>query len=214
MSLYFMPKFLDISGQKINKLTAISVVERGKRPKWLWRCECGTERVIQASNVRSGNTKSCGCWREETRGCTQKIGGEVVFTHQKSGTPEYRAWSGMKERCSNPRHKSFHNYGGRGIRVCQRWLESFNNFFADMGPRPSRNHSMDRWPDKDGNYEPGNVRWATPSQQMNNVRYNCRLTIDGTSLTIAQWCRHFGVKRSTYASRIERGLSPHQALTA
>lgn len=127
--------------------------------------------------------------------------------------PEYRAWGSMKDRCYNHRNKSFHNYGGRGITVCQRWLDSFDAFLEDMGRRPSAKHSLDRWPDKDGHYEAGNCRWALPSQQMNNVRYNRNIAIGEEVRTVAQWCRHFAIARSTFESRLDRGWSILEALT-
>lgn len=135
-------------------------------------------------------------------------------THRMSRTPEHQAWAQMKHRCYNPSNKSFKNYGGRGIAVCEWWRNSFEHFFADMGPRPSRQHSLDRWPDKNGDYEPNNCRWALPRQQMNNVRYNRYFTIDGVSKTAAQWCRERGVKRNTFESRLARGWDISRALTA
>lgn len=149
----------------------------------------------------------------------QRHSDPLVFVHEKktkaeyaNKTPEYKAWSAMRHRCLNHNNKSYHNYGGRGIAVCERWLDNFDAFIEDMGKRPSRRHQLDRI-DNDGNYEPDNCRWATPSQQMNNVRYNDRITIEGQTKTAAQWCRHFGINRSTFGSRRERGWSDIDALT-
>lgn len=122
------------------------------------RCDCGVVREVFAENLRAGRTTSCGCWRARTAA----IAGNPL--ERKS--PEYRAWANMKDRCENPRHRRYLDWGGRGIRVCERW-RAFANFLADMGRRPSADHSLDRI-NNDGNYEPGNVRWATSSEQAQN----------------------------------------------
>ena len=105
--------------------------------------------------------------------------------HGMKNTPEYMAWNMMKQRCLNPDHKAFSRYGGRGIKVCVRW-DKFENFFADVGPRPSKQHSLDRYPDKLGNYEPGNVRWATRVEQQNNMRSNRMVTYLDLEVTFAE----------------------------
>lgn len=109
--------------------------------------------------------------------------------------PEYAAWRSMKERCLNPNHKSYHHYGGRGISICGRWLDNngFGNFISDMGLRPSPKHSIDRYPNNDGNYEPSNCRWATTKEQCNNRRSNSIYTHNGISKTISEWADFFGI---------------------
>ena len=201
-----MAKILDLTGLKFGKLTAVSLANAKKPVKWLWLCECGNTRIAQAGNVKSGNTQSCGCWNNMMRGRTKRVDGEVVFTHQMSRTREYKVWSSMKDRCCNSANKSFHNYGGRGITVCERWLSGFDAFFADMGPRPSARHSIDRWPDVNGNYEPGNCRWATSHEQMNNLRQNKNVTFKGRTESLSTWSRETGIPRSTLASRASRGV--------
>jgi hypothetical protein len=124
--------------------------------------------------------------------------------HSKSDSPEYYVWAAMKARCSNPKIPNYDDYGGRGITVCERWRgrNGFTNFLADMGPRPSRRHSIDRYPDNDGNYEPSNCRWATRSQQNRNLRTNHLLTFKGETKTITEWAEVIGVNKRTLMNRI------------
>ena len=128
-------------------------------------------------------------------------------------TPEYRAWRGLKGRCLDSGDKEYHRYGGRGITVCQRWIESYENFLADVGRRPSEGHSLDRI-DVNGNYEPGNCRWATRKEQQRNRRDNFMLTHDGRTLPVSVWAKEIGVSTSTLKYRIKvKGLSASAAIT-
>lgn len=111
-------------------------------------------------------------------------------------------WHGMKSRCLNPNHDKYKNYGGRGIAICERWLNSYEAFVADMGPRPSPKHTIDRYPNNDGNYEAGNCRWATRQQQMRNTSKNHRLTHDGRTLTIAEWSEATGIPHAVLSKRV------------
>ena len=130
----------------------------------LYRCDCGTEKEIMDSSVKRGNTKSCGCLLRENGRKTAKLN----TTHGMRYTKEYECWKSMKQRCSNPNKDGYKNYGGRGIKVCDRWLNSFENFYADMGPKPV-GHSIDRI-NNDGNYEPKNCKWSSNSDQAYNRR--------------------------------------------
>lgn len=148
-----------ISGQTFGRLTSIRALENYK---WLFICQCGKEHQANIYRVISGGILSCGCLRRERCGNTHR-------THGKSKTSEYNIWIGLRDRCLNPNNNTYEYYGGRGISVCSRWLSSFENFYEDMGPKPSKKHSIDRI-DPDCNYEPSNCRWSTPIEQMNNRR--------------------------------------------
>jgi hypothetical protein len=116
-------------------------------------------------------------------------------------SPEYNAWHAIKQRCENPRNPSYKDYGARGISICDRWKESLANFLADMGPRPSSRHSIDRI-DNDGNYEPGNCRWATHAEQARNKRSNSLVTINGITKCITDWCEHYKIPSGVVFTRI------------
>ena len=134
-------------------------------------------------------------------------------THRASKTVEYRTWTWMKTRCYNPQCKDYLNYGGRGITVCDRWRNDFATFLADLGPRPSPQHSLDRFPNWEGNYEPGNVRWATTAEQSNNRRDTRRLTYEGATRTLHDWAMVTGISRRTIANRLAKGWSLTRAFT-
>ena len=136
------------------------------------------------------------------------------MTHGMRNTPEYQAWNGMKARCHNPNDKAFKWYGARGVIVCKKWRSSFAAFFADVGARPSRLHSIDRFPNPLGNYEPENCRWATDKQQnRNRGEFNSTITIQGVTLTVAEWCELRGLNASAVYKRIENGWDRSKAIT-
>lgn len=203
-------KPVDLTGRKFGYLTAVKwagyrYASHSSKRRWsFWHCmcSCGKESIVAAHNLQYGGTRSCGCLNSDSH-----------KTHGATNTPEFRAWTSMKNRCSNPRDRHWPDYGGRGIRVCVRWLESFENFLADMGPRPSPKYSIDRYPNNDGNYEPGNCRWATLSEQQSNRR-SCRFyTLDGETLTMEAWARRIGIDPGAISTRLERGWSLRDALT-
>lgn len=206
---------LNITGNKYNRLTAIKFSHKEghqNRAKWLFKCECGNKKIIDKGKVTGGYTRSCGCLLEEER----KRFTERSTTHGLSGgrkrTSEYMVWLSMRKRCLKPNDAGYKDYGGRGIKVCKRWLDSFPNFLEDMGDKPTKEHSIDRI-DNDGNYEPSNCRWATRLQQGRNKRGVRLITIDGKTKCLAEWVEFLGldqdeVNRDLY----ERKLDIKQAL--
>ena len=205
------PRFIDVTGQTFGKLTVLKHVSRRRSPGgttrhyWLCQCECGNTREIATQTLRGGHTKSCGCIKSQAiRDARTK--------HGKCKTPEYTAWACMNRRCYNPNSPDFPDYGGRGIVVCDRWRHDFATFLADMGPRPSPKHTIDRYPNRDGSYEPGNCRWATPTEQANNKRNNHLIIHQGETLTLSQWAVRAGIPRELLKSRLRRGWTMDRAM--
>lgn len=200
-------KAIDITGQKFERLTAIEVAgsKKGEGVLWRCKCDCGGEVTVTAKKLRNGNTKSCGCIAKELLIERNKSGA----THGMTKTPIFTVWINMQQRCMNPNHKSYKDYGGRGIEVCNRWLESFENFLADMGEAPE-GMSIER-NDVDGNYEPGNCRWATSEEQGNNRRTNRFVVHEGKTQTIAQWAEELGMSRQALRYRLDHGWSIKEA---
>lgn len=200
--------FTDITGQTFGRLTVINRTEnrRSKKVQWKCLCECGGTTITGTHELRSGNTKSCGCFGKEQLDSFRK-------THEKFDTPEYDTWCHMKNRCYNPKDVGFKDYGGRGITICNKWRHDFLLFFNHIGPKPPGNYSVERI-DNNGNYEPGNVRWATPKEQTNNQRSNHNITFRGVTMTRAQWAEALGINKGTLSSRIRQLRWPiEKALT-
>lgn len=166
---------------------------------WKCKCECGTVKRILQHSLVNGDSKSCGCY------CREK-----ATTHGLTKTPLYRRWVSMKQRCDNPKNKAYKNYGGRGIKVCRRWLK-FENFLADMGT-PSPGLSLER-KNNNGNYTPKNCRWATGSEQCRNTRRNHLIEAGGLNLCIAEWSERLGSSKNSIHSRLRKGMMPSEAVT-
>ena len=180
------------------------------RKKWHCRCVCGTPRVIFEHTLREGRTLSCGCTRPN-RITTAKIRhGEA---RHESRTKEYYIWANMLTRCYNKKNFAYKDYGKRGIKVARHWWR-YENFLVDVGRCPGEGFSLDRFPHNDGNYEPGNVRWATKEEQANNKRSNVLITFAGRTMSRTQWSRETGLPSNTIALRLGRlGWSIEEALT-
>lgn len=167
-------------------------------------CLCGNTCVVSKSRLKSHPDTKCGS-------CAGKQGAKKRGADGRSSTPEWLAWKSMRERCSRPQHSAYVRYGARGISVCERW-ESFDNFLADMGSRPSAKHSLDRV-DNDGNYSPDNCRWATAAEQNANQRTNAKFTLGGKTQHLAAWAKELGCGPTTLWLRMNRyGWSVEDAL--
>ncbi len=175
-------------------------------------CDCGRVGEYRLPSLRSGKTRSCGCLAHEVAVEKGRRQSARNTKHGKSGTAEYGIWVKMLRRCENPEDAGYHNYGGRGIRVCQRWRESFEAFLEDMGPRPAAGLSIDRI-DNDGDYEPGNCRWATSTEQARNTRNNVLVEHDGETLCVAEWAERYGVSASLLHGRLRAGWSFENAVS-
>lgn len=203
------PRFRNIAGQTFGRLNVLEYVGRyyGDTGKPLWRCvcSCGTVKIVSQGAMTHGKTQSCGCLHRE-RLLSAK-------THGKSKRPEFRVWYGIIQRCTKSSNTAFKTYGARGISVCERWLK-FENFLTDVGPRPSLLHSIDRFPNKAGNYEPGNVRWATRTEQSANRRNTINLEFRGRTQSMAAWAKEYGLRNATLYERIVTlGWSVERAIT-
>lgn len=188
-------------GKRFNRLTVVGFARLDKycRPVWRYLCDCGSIIDVSASRVRNGQTKSCGCLQKE-HAAAQSLS---MAKHSKSYTPEYKVWGNMRERCELPSNHAYDRYGGRGIKVCDRW-KSFENFLSDMGNRPSSAHSLDRI-DNDGDYEPSNCRWATRKEQNRNRRSNRFIPYGDSRVTISEASEITGIKEVTISARIRKG---------
>jgi len=168
-------------------------------------CQCGTQRYVREERLLSGVSKSCGCYARDiltTHGMTTKS--------DRKNSREYWVWNSMVQRCTNPKNRGFHNYGGRGISVCEAWAK-FINFYSDMGERPSDKHSLDRVDNNKG-YSPENCKWVERTAQARNKRNNRILVCEGESKTLAEWSELTGLNHATILLRIKHGWSVEMAI--
>lgn len=189
----------DLTGKKFNRLTVLSEVKKRsvhRTVSWNCVCSCGGKVVVSGNHLKSGHTKSCGCLYNP------EMNTKHGYNRRGKMKPEYRIWSNMKYRCQVKTYKEYHLYGGRGIKVCDRW-QLFENFISDMGNRPSKGHSIDRInPNK--NYEPSNCRWATSLEQGKTRRNNRWIEYDGEKFILADWARKFKTSPSSIIKMMER----------
>lgn len=199
---------LSLIGKRFGRLTVVklSSLAYGRGSYWWCTCECGSRsRLFSGSELNRGNTKSCGC-------LTREIVSQRNRTHGKSDTVEWKTWQAMRKRCTNPLHPHYPSYGGRGIRVCDAWINSFETFLKDMGHKPSPEYSLDRL-NNEGHYEPANCAWRTSRQQQNNRRTTVQLTHQGQTMSLAYWAERTGIKHTILYRRIREGWSVERALT-
>lgn len=202
-----MSRLIDLTGQRFGRLIVLGRTELEKtgQARWLCKCDCGNETVVQSYDLRSGNTQSCGCQRQEN------------FTHTTHGHSKkrvYAIWKGMKSRCYNKNRKAYKDYGGKGIAVCEEWRDDFEAFYVwAMSNGYSDDLSIDRI-DSDGNYEPANCRWADGLTQANNKTNNDVIEFNGSAHTMAEWSKITGIKYATLYRRIHiYKWEPERALT-
>lgn len=186
----------NIEGVKYGYLTAIREVGRTKHGAitWLFKCDCGNERIATAYEVKNGSPSSCGCKNVSPS-----------KTHGLSRTKEYNTWARIIQRCEDENYTGYSQYGGRGIKMCRRWRGSFILFLKDMGSAPSKKHSIDRINNNKG-YYPSNCRWATNKQQCRNRRSNNIIEIGGVKKCIIEWCEFYGLSWHTFKTRRRQGV--------
>jgi len=195
-------KIANVPGQRFGLLTIIKRVANNKwgRACWLCLCDCGNEVISSSDDLNRGDTKSCGCTR-------------ILHGHNRrtNKSQSYRAWDSMIQRCTNSKNKSYHRYGGRGITVCQRWMQ-FEYFIQDMGEPPTDGYTLDKI-DNNDNYYKENCRWATMKEQARNRRNNKMLSHKGTTMCLTAWAEKLGVRKDILSWRLNYGWSTEKTLT-
>lgn len=195
-------RFQDLTGQRFFDLYVLGYVGKDKHrtSHWFCRCDCGRYTIATGTHLKKGSHRRC------------RHHGTGNLKHGESGSVEHSLWRAIIDRCHNKRNKAFKHYGGRGIRICDEWRESFSAFLAAVGRRPSPKHTLERI-NNDGNYEPGNVKWATMLEQAQNRRNVMRITYKGKTKTLTGWARAKGLTASALEYRLKvRGCSIEEAL--
>jgi hypothetical protein len=198
-----MGKLIDLTKQRFVRLVVLSRQPNSRDGKamWLCRCDCGKTRIVVGKDLRNNHTKSCGCLQKE------KARKRLTKHSESKQAKEYSIWCNIKNRCNNKNDINYVYYGARGIKICNRWKNSFIDFLTDMGRAPSKHHTVDRI-NNNSDYKPSNCRWATRKEQSNNKRNNIMIGDE----TLAQYCRRTNKKYSTIKSRIYRGYSINEAI--
>lgn len=196
--------FQDFTGREFGRLTVLGHLGKGK---WLCRCCCGKEISCITNRLKIGKTKSCGCLRSDVSSTIRLKHGNKRKTFC---SPEYTSWVKMKRRCLNSKDRAYHDYGGRGITICQRWIDSFEDFLADMRQRP-KGRSLGRI-DNDGNYCPENCRWETTKQQARNKRDSRFFSVDGVTRHLQEWSELTGIGEGTLRFRLNSGLEGRELI--
>lgn len=202
-----MSNVIDVTNRRFERLVAIKRIPRlNGRPGTVWLCQCDCGNFARASytSLIRQNTRSCGCLLRD-------IAKARVLTHGMTESTEYFIWSGMRQRCNNENAPAFKNYGGRGIRICERW-NKFEHFLDDMGRRPSEKHSIDRI-DNDGPYTPDNCHWVLSSKQVRNRRLSKKLYAFGKTKLLIEWAEEYNIPYKKLWKRLHDGIEPEEALT-
>lgn len=205
-----MDKSKDMSGLRFGRWSVISMAGKnsGGTALWLCRCSCGTERAVRGTELRYGQSMSCGCLNKEI---TRSVCIERNTTHGLSKTREYKIWKSMIARCHKKSNSSYPSYGGRGIVVCATWRKSFEAFIGDMGKCPD-GLQIERI-DNNGPYSKENCRWASRIEQCSNTRRNRYIKFGGKTLTVSEWSRQLGITQMALWKRLNRGMPLKRALT-
>ena len=192
---------IELTNKVFGRLTVLEQSNNnGIVTMWLCKCRCGNIKSIASRELRKGKTVSCGCYLKDIRGKSS-----IKYENRDIvNSSEYYAWTNMKTRCYNPKATRFEVHGGRGIKVCDRWLNSFANFLLDMGKRPTPKHSLDRFPDNNGDYEPSNCRWATAKEQSGNRRTNRFIEHNGIRMILMDWARLLNINETSLSDYIKR----------
>jgi len=195
-------KLRDLTGQRFGRLVVLKRgPNQGRHVRWTCQCDCGTQIQVSSTNLVQGKSRSCGCLHID-----------IISTHRQTGSPEHKAWVAMKARCYTRSNVGYPIYGARGITVCAQWRDSFENFLADMGRKPSPAHSLDRI-NSAGHYSPENCRWATRLEQSNNMRSNRPLAFNGQTQNVSEWARELGLSKNCILYRLSAGWSVDRALS-
>lgn len=202
-------RLIDLTGKRFERLVVLHRASPSKSTTWMCQCDCGVLKSICGEELRRGSTLSCGCFARDNTAKRSTIHGEC---RNGKSSSEYKAWGSAKERVLNPKHPAYKNYGERGIMICDRWLNSFENFFRDMGRKPTVKHTLERV-DVNGNYEPSNCVWATQKEQALNRRNNRRITFRDRTMTVKEWAEELRLNPNLVHMRLHYGWSPEKALT-
>lgn len=198
----------DLTGRVFERLTVIEYAGYEKKSKssmWRCKCECGKEVTTRRSHLINGDSKSCGCLTRFT--------GATTTTHGLSSHPVYSSWDHMKRRCNNPKDDAYENYGGRGIKICEEWNNSFEAFYKDMGDTYRKGLTLER-KDVNGDYSPENCVWATRVEQQNNRRNTRYITLFGEKIAFSEVARKYNINKATLKHRLDNmGLSPEEAIS-
>ena len=206
-------RFKDLTGLKFGRVLIVSYCGRRHHSSvWVGRCDCGAEREFASTALLNGTTKSCGCLRRERAGGLSYKHGQCGGENRKRRPPEYKAWEQMRDRCVNEQHVQWKWYGGKGVVVCDEWVNNFEAFIRDVGPRPTAKHTLDRI-NSNGNYEPSNVRWATWTQQARNRSNNHMVEYQGRLMPLIEAAEAAGIPYVTVKSRVGSGWSAIDAVT-